>query len=306
METIERLGRRIAAAEGLREVVRTMKTLSAIGVRRFEQAAEAVRGYSEVVELGLVAALRETKFGPEPPPEEAARGGLRALIAIGADHGLCGRFDDAVAGLAREAAGSGGVPVAAVGLRLADRLAGGKAAPGTVHATPGSVRGLAETADALLVGIDAWRREKGVVEVLLLHNAPSGDGAARPVSSRLLPVSPAWLRDLAARPWPGRGLPMLFDARERVLAHLIRQHLHVRLHRALAESLAAEHAARLAVMQGAERNIAEHIAEMQAGYRARRQEGITTELLEVAAGYAALGGGETSSPPDGQVPRARG
>lgn len=293
METLERLGRRIESAEGLQGVVRTMKTMSALGVRRFEAASRAVRAYDAVVEQGLTAALHGARLEGRTAEEETGAG-PRALVVIGADHGLCGRFDEGVAKLAvsEAEASPGGVAVIAVGLRLADRLADGPAAPEIVLAAPGSIGGLAETADALLVRIETWRRERDVAEVLLLRNVPGAEAPARPAETRLLPLSSAWLRGLAARPWPGRRLPMRMDARDTVLALLIRQHLHVRVYRALADSLAAEHAARLAVMQGAERNIADHLEDMRGRYRARRQESITTELLEVAAGYAALGGGE--------------
>lgn len=297
METLEHLQRRIDSATGLQGVVRTMKTLSAVGLRRFEAASHAIRAYDAVVELGLCAVLRETRWDAAPDAEPPA--GPRALIAIGADHGLCGRFDEAVAERTRTAARAepAGVLVAAVGLRLADRLSAGRpsenrAAPAATLRAPGSVAGLAETADALLVQLDAWRREPGVAGALLIRNVQATEAPARPVETTLLPVAPSQLAHWAARPWPGRGRPMRADDRDAVLARLIRQHLFVQVYRALAESLAAEHAARLAVMQGAERSIADHLDAMQAAFRSRRQEAITGELLEVAAGFAALGGGK--------------
>jgi F-type H+-transporting ATPase subunit gamma len=289
LETLERLARRIEAVEDLQSVVRTMKTLSAVGVRRFLAASRAVRSYDAVVDLGLRAALHGAALEwPDrggAPPE-----GPRMLFALGADHGLCGRFDEDVA--ARAAAEAAAPPratlVAAVGLRAADRLRAAGLPPETVRPAPGSVAGLSEAAGALLVTLDGWRRAHGAEEALLIHNVETGDAPARVAALRLLPVSRAWLEERAAAEWPGRGLPMRADARDAILSRLIRQHLFVRVYRALAESLASEHAARLAVMQGAERNIADHLADMGARFRARRQEAITTELLEVSAGYDAL------------------
>jgi len=73
-----------------------------------------------------------------------------------------------------------------------------------------------------------------------------------------------------------------------LLAALVRQHLFISLFRAGAESAASEHATRLAAMQAAERNIDDHLDEMNGAYRQRRQALITEELLDVVAGFEAL------------------
>lgn len=56
----------------------------------------------------------------------------------------------------------------------------------------------------------------------------------------------------------------------------------------LAESLASEHASRLAAMQHADRNIQERLEELRAQFRQQRQLAITTELLDIVAGFEAL------------------
>jgi F-type H+-transporting ATPase subunit gamma len=75
--------------------------------------------------------------------------------------------------------------------------------------------------------------------------------------------------------------------RERLLGGLLRQHYFVILFRACAESLAAEHGGRLAAMQAAEKNIEERLEEVTGRFRRVRQETITSELLDVVAGFEA-------------------
>ena len=53
-----------------------------------------------------------------------------------------------------------------------------------------------------------------------------------------------------------------------------------------------ENASRLASMQAAERNIAEHLDTLNAQYRYQRQHAITEELLDIVTGYEALRGEE--------------
>jgi F-type H+-transporting ATPase subunit gamma len=69
---------------------------------------------------------------------------------------------------------------------------------------------------------------------------------------------------------------------------VVRQHLFVTLHRAVAESLAAENASRLAAMHAAERNIDERLDALRGQFHLQRQTAITTELLDIVSGYEAL------------------
>ena len=62
------------------------------------------------------------------------------------------------------------------------------------------------------------------------------------------------------------------------------------LYQAAAESLASEHASRLASMQTAERNIRERLEELMRELRQMRQRLITEELLDLVAGYEVLEG----------------
>jgi F-type H+-transporting ATPase subunit gamma len=59
---------------------------------------------------------------------------------------------------------------------------------------------------------------------------------------------------------------------------------------AIAESLAAENASRMASMQAAERNIDERIQELHNQFHRQRQTSITAELLDIVGGFEALGG----------------
>jgi pyruvate, water dikinase len=60
---------------------------------------------------------------------------------------------------------------------------------------------------------------------------------------------------------------------------------------ATAESLASENASRLASMQGAERNIAGQLDDLNRQYHQKRQMAITEELLDIVSGFEALKGG---------------
>jgi F-type H+-transporting ATPase subunit gamma len=73
-----------------------------------------------------------------------------------------------------------------------------------------------------------------------------------------------------------------------LFAALVRQYLFVSLYRAFAESLAGEHASRLAAMQRAETNVEERLDMLEQTYHRRRQRAITEEVLDITAGFEAL------------------
>lgn len=290
MDTLETLGKRIATTVELQSIVRTMKSLSAVSIRQYDRAVEALRDYSRSVEMGLQVVLLHDR-----PPFAEAEGPQGATVAIvfGSDHGLCGRFNHEISRFARRALHERGANrentfYLTVGLRAAAQLEA--AGEEVAHALflPGSVDGLTETAQDVLLKIDAWRAERPVGRVLLFHNRRTDAATASPHGTQLLPFDPAWLRDLAQRRWRSRAIPTYTMETEALFSALARQYLFVEVFRAGAESAASEHAARLAAMQAAERNIEEHLEEMNADYRRKRQESITEELLDVVAGFETL------------------
>jgi F-type H+-transporting ATPase subunit gamma len=292
VQTLEALSRRIATTEDLHAIVRTMKSLSAVSIRQYESAVAALRDYSRTIELALQALLRDR---PAVVDAVAPAAGPAAVVVFGSDHGLCGRFNDDVARFAHErlrgldAAGMGRRCLA-VGARAEARLAALGETVDEQLFLPGSVSGLAALAHAVLVQIDAWGAVDGLGRVLLIHHRRTGEAVAVPHLRQLLPLSPERLRSLAARPWPSRRLPMFTMTAERLWPAVIRQYLFSSVYRAAAESLASEHASRLASMQAAERNIEEHLEAQQAEFRRRRQETITEELLDIVAGFEASAG----------------
>jgi alternate F1F0 ATPase F1 subunit gamma len=143
---------------------------------------------------------------------------------------------------------------------------------------PGSVSGLSALAQAVLVQIDAWGAVEGQGRMLLIHHRRTSEAVAVPHRRQLLPLSPERLSNLAARPWPSRRLPTFTLGAERLFPAVIRQYLFSAVYPAAAESLASEHASRLASILRSAACIEEHLKDQQAEFRRRRQEAITEEM----------------------------
>ncbi len=287
MQSLEALSARLHTTGEIHSIVRTMKSLSAASIRQYERAVEAMQDYERTVSLGLQVVLRHKGVAarPDGPPRGSA------LIVIGSDRGLCGRFNDRIGQFALDRLAK--TPegdlrhLCVLGQRVAARLQTAGHTPDTFFSLPGSVGGLTATVHAVAVEVERWT-SGGIGSVSLLFNRRAGAALTEPTLWPLLPVPHDYLDGLARAPWPSRRLPIYRMERGKLFSWLIGQRIFVLLYRALAESLASEHGSRLAAMQRAERNIEEHREDLMGAYRQRRQEAITRELIDILAGFEAV------------------
>lgn len=291
METTEGLKRRINSVTDLASIVRTMKTLAAVSIRQYERAVESLVDYNRTVMLGLQVLLDNRPAGGASAG--STRPGRLGAIIFGSDQGMCGQFNEQVAGYALEmltglATARAAPSVLAVGVRTIGRLEDARQAVTGILPVPGSADGITTLVQQALWHIDRWQSEAGVTEVALFYNAPLPGMTYAPRHLHLLPVDARWLADLTGQPWPSRVLPTYTMDWERLFSALIRQYLFVSIYRACANSLACENAARLVTMQAAERNIEEHLEELNRRYHEQRQTAITTELLDIVSGFEVL------------------
>jgi F-type H+-transporting ATPase subunit gamma len=76
--------------------------------------------------------------------------------------------------------------------------------------------------------------------------------------------------------------------REEIVEHIIPNALKVQLYKAILDSHAAEHGARMTAMHQATENAGELLRDLRISYNKARQAAITTEILEIVAGSEAL------------------
>ncbi|MCO5101348.1 MAG: F0F1 ATP synthase subunit gamma [Burkholderiaceae bacterium] len=300
-EGVERLRRQLDSVEDLGTLVHTMKALAQVSIHQSERAVRAVHLYLRTVRLGAFALLRDSAI---PAPPDMRADAPRGLIVLGSDHGMCGRFNDdaaeqAAASIDAARRDGASLRLGVVGARVAAHLEAHDAHPETRIPAPGSTAGITATVQRLLGVVDAWR-DAGIEHVALVHNRSVGAMRYEPVVRSTTPVDLRRIADIGG-PWPSRRLPIHKMPREALLAAIVRQYVFAALFEACAESLAAEHGARLAAMQAAGESLDERREELGTKYRRRRQEAITAELLDVVGGFAVL----TQGVPDPERDRFR-
>jgi F-type H+-transporting ATPase subunit gamma len=290
---MEALKRKLDSAEDLRSIVRTMKALAAVSIAQYERAVESLADYSRTIRLGLQAVLHD-RPDASPAARSAARGRRLGALVFGSDQGMCGQVNDQIASHALTALGESGVPadrrtVWAVGERAAARLVDeGQSVVRRTFPVPGSVAAITASVEQALLTIERAHAEEQIGEVLLFYCRHESGAVFRPETHRFLPIDLAWFHDLQSTPWPTHGLPLFTMPPGRLFSALVHQYLFVTLYRAFAESLASENASRLASMQNAEKNIEERLTELTRQYHQERQSSITSELLDIMAGFEAL------------------
>ena len=97
MQTLEGLKHRIKTTSSLRDIVSSMKTLSAVSVGQYEKSTKALQQYSESIELALQAILKN-KSVPNPPKEKLKQKII--AVVLGSDQGLVGKFNKSIANFA--------------------------------------------------------------------------------------------------------------------------------------------------------------------------------------------------------------
>ncbi|MGD8742834.1 MAG: F0F1 ATP synthase subunit gamma [Granulosicoccaceae bacterium] len=296
METLEQLHKQLDSLGELRNIVRTMKALSAASIRQYEQSVTAVGGYYRTVERGLHVVLKDMLPATEPPRRPHAPRRLAAIV-FGSDHGLCGRFNEEITRYALDRMASSPADpenrlLLAVGARVAASLEHEGQAIEEDFLLPGSASQITATVQQILLKVDEWREQAGVHYVYLFYNRHSGGKGYQPTGFELLPLNLQRFHRLQEEAWPSRSLPTYSMDPDVLLGRLLHQYLFVSIFRACAESQASEHSSRLAAMQSAERNLDERLMDVTRVFRRARQNAITSELLDVVAGFEAITGNE--------------
>ena len=283
--------RKIAAAEDLKSVVRSMKALAASSIGQYETAVRSLADYYRTLELGLAVCLRQTVPAPLTLFKGAPAADAIGAVLFGSDQGLVGRFNEVLVEFALRtlhALPGKTKKVWAVGERIHALVTDAALSQDGPLSVPTSVDGITPLVGQILVEIEAAREKGEVLEVYLFHNHPKSGAVYEPASTRLLPLDRVWQSKLAALPWSTKNLPEVIEGDKPALQAFIRGYLFVLLFQACAESLASENASRLAAMQRAEKNIEEILEDLNRTFHRMRQETIDEELFDVISGYEAL------------------
>ncbi len=292
MQTLNSLKRRIDSTEDLQSVVRTMKSLAAVNIRRYEKAVDSLLQYARTLDMAFGIVLQ---YNPDTRTYAGRSSRERVgAVVFGSDQGMCGSLNEQVVDHAvniispYKKGRKNNIPLICSGVRASTHLADAGLTPRQIRELPGSIKTIGSHVGRILVTIEQWLEQEHVDHVMLFHARPESHAGYTPHTVYLLPMDAQWIERRRKQKWESRTLPFFTMDVNTLFSDLVREYLYIGVHRAFVESMAAENAARLAAMQGAEKNIEELMDDLTTEYHQLRQMSITEELLDIVSGFEAL------------------
>lgn len=292
MANLKEVRTRISSVKSTQQITAAMKMVAASKLRKAQNAIIKLRPYAQKLQeiLGdLTSSLDINQQSVYAQPREAKR---ILIVAIASNRGLCGGFNANITRAAslmihkeyQEAFEHNNLSMITIGRKaseffikrhypvkerldgLFDRLSFDQVAP---------------LADQLMEAFE----KKEFDRIVLVYNQFKNAATQRVTAEQFLPILPS-----AVVKKPGSYSPdyILEPAREELAMELIPKILRIQLYKALLDSYASEHGARMTAMHQATDNAKDLIKNLQLTYNKARQAAITNEILEIVSGANAL------------------
>jgi F-type H+-transporting ATPase subunit gamma len=294
MPSLKEVRSRIVSVNSTKQITAAMKMVSAAKLRRAQDAIVRMRPYAEKLQtiLGNVSASLDSSEGVYSQQREVKN---VLLVAIVSNRGLAGAFNTQVYRSIRrlvaehEEAG-----------RTVHVLPVGKKALDTYRRTrqfnPELPTDLASLYDGLSFDKAAPVAEliMGLFtagtydQVTLVYNKFKNAAVQVITEEQYLPILPAAQEKGAER--TAKADHIMEPDRATIVEQIIPKSLKIQLYKALLDSFAAEHGARMTAMHKATDNANSLIKDLKLTYNKARQAAITNEILEIVGGAEALKG----------------
>ncbi len=293
MANLKEVRIRIASVNSTQQITKAMKMVSAAKLRRAQDAVIQMRPYANKLREILENLSRNI---------DASEGGAFAkvrpenkilIIAITSNRGLAGAFNAnivrTVNRLIREnysaQAKENNVKVLSIGKKAFDFFSKNKNFNAGNHNeiyTKLNFENVSAIAEEIMKEFAAGKYDK----VILVYNQFKNAAVQYVQVEQMLPITPPAKKDKTKG-----AIDYIFEPdKAEIVLELIPKSLKIQLYKALLDSHASEHGARMTAMSKATDNAGELIKELKLQYNKARQAAITNEILEIVGGAEALKG----------------
>jgi F-type H+-transporting ATPase subunit gamma len=286
MANLKEIRNRISSVQSTMQITSAMKMVSAAKLKKAQDAITAMRPYSEkLTELiqGLSASL-EGDFAAKYTEQREVKKVL--IVAIASNRGLCDAFNSniikQVKNLTENVYAGKTVGVFAIGKKANDILLKTNdviANRSDIYEdlTFDNVAKIAEALTRLFVDGEYDRIE-------IVYNQFKNAATQIIQTEQFLPLAPIEASE-------GVASDYIFEpSKEEIVLTLIPKSLKTQLYKAVRDSFASEHGARMTAMHKATDNATELRNQLKLTYNKARQAAITGEILEIVGGAEALNG----------------
>ncbi len=286
MANLKEIRNRITSVSSTMQITSAMKMVSAAKLKKAQDAITAMRPYAEKLTelLRNLSATLDADAGGEFTTQREVRNVL--VVAITSNRGLSGAFNSNVIKetrvlLASEFAG-----------KKVDFITIGKKGNDIIRKTSHVVSNhnaifddlTFDNATAITEEIVQLFLDGKYDKVVLVYNQFKNAATQIMRTEQFLPLVPMTGDQSAA------GEYIFEPSKEEIVMTLIPKMLRTQLYKALRDSFAAEHGARMTAMHKATDNATELRNQLKLTYNKARQAAITNEILEIVGGAEALKG----------------
>jgi len=293
MASLKEVRNRIVSVSSTQQITSAMKMVSAAKLRRAQDAIVQMRPYAiklQEILSNLTASLDSSEggvYGQQREPKKVL------IITVTSNRGLAGAFNANIQKQARiltetkykEQFAKGDVKFMAIGKKANDYFAKNLMPVYANHSNLYENLNFANTAEIAEKVMNAFKNgEFDRVEVIYNHFRNAAFQI--PTVEQFLPVVPP-AKDENNK----TSIDYIFEPdKVSIVTELIPKSLKIQLYKAVLDSHASEHGARMTAMSKATDNAKELIKELKLTYNKARQASITNEILEIVGGAEALKG----------------
>jgi F-type H+-transporting ATPase subunit gamma len=293
MASLKEVRNRIVSVSSTQQITKAMKMVAAAKLRRAQDNIIQMRPYAQKLGDMLATVSAGAESANESPLKKNRPIEKVLLIVVTSDRGLCGAFNSNIIKAAllqintlyAEQASKGNVEILAIGKKGAEGMARRGFKVNTKYVNLFSKLSFAGVKEAAEEVIDSFSKgEYDAVDVIFNEFKNVATQIIR--TERYLPLSSDGAQSQKGK---ASNVNYIFEPQEEeILNELIPKSLKIQLYRAVLESNASEHGARMSSMDKATENAQELIKELKLVYNRTRQAAITKEILEIVGGAEAL------------------
>jgi F-type H+-transporting ATPase subunit gamma len=297
MPTLLDFRRRIRSVKNTQQITRAMKFIAAARLRRAQETAVSLRPYASGIREVLRSAMSRIE-NPEQFPLLMQRPEEKILVLVTAgERGLCGAFNANVLRTAfdflRTKTGKA-IEIIAISKKSRDAF---RKRQWKIIGEYVDVTSKADLGKAAEIAAEAMKiyESGGADSVYLVYNEFKNVMTQTLRVEKVLPLDRAELGAAAPpkdAPTPATGelVDYIYEQpAEEIFNRLVPRYVEMQIFRMLAESSAAEHAARMTAMESATSNASDVIDALTLHMNKVRQAAITREIIEVVSGAASAG-----------------
>ena len=291
MANLKEIRTRISSVESTMQITSAMKMVSAAKLKRAQDAITQMRPFAKKFN-DILLNVSGSVDGGEHPLMKKSSGKKVLLIAFSSNRGLCGGFNSNVIKEVKRIVQENPdkeYSILPIGKKVYDAfkktllINKDENLPKECEKIWDNLS--YENAVEIILDIISSFQKEVFDESYMIYNSFKNAAIQKLTNEKFLPVEPI------EESTEAKTVDYIFEPnQEEILNELIPNSLKIKFYKALLDSFASEHGARMTAMHKATDNATEMKKELTLFYNKARQASITSEILEIVAGAEALGG----------------